>query len=192
MLCVGIIISQSWGKVSVFVTLSEEWRTYQASGSARSASPGITCAHAPVSSCRGQNWGPPEAGLSTDALADVTVGHAWVDARLGGGALPFLLLGEKDAEGTKLTVMANGGAGQETDWRSPEKRKTFPNHFFRCMCHFKKFEDRILSIKYIYIYTSHKAIGSNSSSNCLIIPEYAVLVLCLQYCFEKMYHWGRY
>ncbi len=61
--------------------------------------PCITCAHAPVSSCRGQNWGPPEAGLSTDALADVTAVHAWVDARLGGGALLFPLLGEKEAEG---------------------------------------------------------------------------------------------
>ncbi len=133
LVCMGIIILQSWGKVSVFVTLSEDWRMYQASGSARSASPGITCAHAPVSSCRGQNWGPPEAGLSTDALADVTAGHAWVDARLGGGALPFPLLGEKDAEGTKLlTVMAQQMEERETDWRSPEK-KPFANHFWMCV-----------------------------------------------------------
>lgn len=86
---------------------------YQASGSARSASPGIACVHAPVSPCRGQNWGPPEAGLSTDALADVTAGHAWMDARLGGGALPFPLLGEKDAEETKLLT---GMAQQMEEW----------------------------------------------------------------------------
>lgn len=129
LLCMGIIILQSWGKVSVFVSrledVSGQWQC-------KVSVPWYhmcTCASFPMQG--------PELGVSRGRPEHRCFSwcHCW--SRMSGckvrrWCFAFPVAGRErcrrdkadDSDGT-----ANGGVGQETDWCSPEKQP-FSNHFW--------------------------------------------------------------